>query len=422
MKSTKILHICSSDSNGGAARAAYRLCIAQRSSGLDSQMLVLKKTVESSFVQAAYGKYRHYIHLLKALVSKKITSLQTATTNPVLHSINILGSGLVNRINKSNFDVVNLHWLGSEMLSIEEIGRINKPLVWTMHDMWTFTGSEHYDDLTYPHRYIKGYKSSTRPSKYNGPDIDAWVWRRKLRAWKNQSFNLVSPSNWLAECARQSVLMRDQNCTVIPNCIDTLTFKPINRGVARQILNLKIDRQYILFGAMNSTSDSRKGFKFLKAALKKLSQDKSIAAKTELLIFGANKPEEEENLSFPTHYLGQLNDDISLCLLYSAADIYVAPSMQDNLPNTLVEAMACGTPCVAFSIGGMTDLIIEGISGLLAKPFEVDSLSETIKNSLTLKFNREEIHKSAKERYSQINVTKLYFELYQSVINKQKTE
>jgi glycosyltransferase involved in cell wall biosynthesis len=419
MSSLRILHVCTSDNNGGAARAAYRLCSAQRSIGLDSQMLVLKKTAMSSFVQAVIGKYRYSLHALKVLASKKIIGLQKTPTNPIIHSINFFGGGLVNWINTSEFDVVNLHWLGSEMLSVEEIGRIKKPLVWTMHDMWAFTGSEHYDDITHPDRYIKGYKPYTRPSGYSGPDIDAWVWKRKLKAWKNKKFNLVSPSNWLAECARKSILMRDQKCTVIPNCIDTATFKPVDHELARQILNLKTDRCYILFGAMDSTSDTRKGFQVLKAALEKLSLDNSFAAKTELLIFGANQPEKNENLSFPVHYMGHLNDDISLSLVYSAADIFVAPSMQDNLPNTLVEAMACGTPCVAFSIGGMTDLIIEGVTGMLAKPFEEDSLSKVIAKSLSIEFDRVQIHESAKERYSQINVTKLYVELYQSVINEQ---
>lgn len=412
MKPLRILHVCTSDKVGGAARAAHRLHLAQRQVGMDSHMLVLHRTEPSPFVHAPLSKPAQLAQRLKLALSEHILARQHAPSNPVLHSMNRFNSGLGQWINRSDFDIVNLHWLGAETLSIDEIGRIRQPVVWTLHDMWAFCGAEHYDDLDHPGRYLKGYTAANRPASYQGPDIDARVWRHKQKAWAGKRFHLVSPSQWLAGSARQSALMGHQPCTVIPNCVDTNVFKPIARRAARKILNLNPDKRYILFGAMASTSDRRKGFHLLQPALQQLAQRDGIGGSTELLIFGANAPAQPVNLGLPAHYMGILSDDISLALLYAAADVFAAPSMQDNLPNTIVEAMACGTPCVAFALGGMTDLIEPEKTGALARPFEVPDFCDALARMLQIPPSRARIRHAAVERYSPTRAAQNYARVY----------
>lgn len=371
----RVLHVNFSDQDGGAARAAHRLHRAQCAVGMDSRMLVVDRRDADPSVLRPWGAGKLLAHRLRLGLSHRVAARQVTPTNPVLHSLNWFSQGLAEWINRSDVDLVNLHWIGQEMMSVEEVGRLRKPVVWTMHDMWPFSGAEHYDDLQAPGRYREVYGPTNRPPGYEGPDLDAWVWRRKRRAWRHQDFLLASPSRWLADCARNSALLGHQRCEVVPNCVDTDVFKPIDRHQARFLLNLNPDKRYVLFGAMSSTSDTRKGFHVLRPALKALAGSADHARNTELLVFGAHAPVQPPDFGLPTHYLGTFHDDLSLALLYNAADVLAAPSMQDNLPNTLVEAHACGTPCVAFSIGGMPDLIAHGETGQIVAPFSVEEFS-----------------------------------------------
>ena len=195
---------------------------------------------------------------------------------------------------------------------------------------------------------------------------------------------------------------------------DRLGFAADSRDytMARQILNLDPDRRYILFGAMASTSDRRKGFHLLQPALKQLAAREGIGHNTELLIFGACAPEQPVDLGLPAHYMGHLHDDVSLAVLYAAADVFAAPSMQDNLPNTLVEAMSCGTPCVAFAVGGMSDLINSENLGILARPFEVADFCDALASMLRRPPAREMIRQTATERYTPMQAAQRYAQVY----------
>lgn len=416
MSALRVLHVNTSDLEGGAARAANRIHRALRKIGVDSHMLVLNRRETSPDVLQPLSKVQQAANRVKLAISGRLMAQQCTPTNAVLHSLNWFSNGLADWINNSDFDIVNFHWLGGEMLSVEEIGRIRKPIYWTMHDMWPFSGAEHYDDLEYQGRYHGAYTRANRPPNYSGPDIDAWVWRRKKKAWAGKRFQLISPSHWLAKCAEQSALMSHQPCRVIPNCIDIDIFKPIDRRQARTLLNLNPNKRYILFGAMSSTSDHRKGFHLLQPALQRLAEHPGIASNTELLVFGSQVPTLSTALTLPVHYLGNFHDELSLALLYSAADIFIAPSMQDNLPNTLVEALACGTPCVAFHLGGMPDLIRHQETGWLASPFDTNDLYQGVAWILADDMRAVQLSKVARktavERFSYVNVATKYLEYY----------
>ena len=177
---------------------------------------------------------------------------------------------------------------------------------------------------------------------------------------------IVTPSRWLAECVRSSSLFSGQPVEVIPYGLDTHFYKPMDKNAARERWNLPKDKKLVLFGAMQATSEKRKGFQYLKPALDALAIPGG-RGELELVIVGASQPTDPPDLALKTHFIGQLHDDASLALLYSAVDVFILPSTQDNLPNTVLEALACGTPVVAFDIGGVPDMIDHHVNGYLAK-------------------------------------------------------
>jgi len=405
----KILHICYSDLDGGAARAAFRLHQAQRSQGLDSHMLVINKCSDDPFVHTVSGLRQLRIKLASAL-SRLLLRYQK-TSNPVHHSLNLFPSGLLREVDRLAPDVVNLHWLGGEMLSVGEIGRIRQPVVWTLHDMWAFSGAEHYDDDKPSERYRTGYSRESRHPQHNGLDLDRWTFLRKQKAWAGKSFQIVTPSNWLADCVRQSTLFSGLPVTVISNCIDHAVYRPLPRELAREALGLPQEKQLLLFGAMSSTSDPRKGYHLLIPALQQL-QAEGKAEQIELVVFGASRGDAEQVTGIKTHYMGRLHDDISLCLLYNAADIFVAPSLQDNLPNTLVESLACGTPCVAFDIGGMGDLVGTSVMGGLCADVTPPSFAKALIDVLSQPHNANVIAASSAANRAPIVVVQKYHDIY----------
>lgn len=412
----KVLHVNTSDNEGGAGRAAYRIHSALRASGIDSHMLVLHKGTASDHVHKTPNPLRRAIHSVQWAISYRLMRLQRTPDNQEAHSLSLFGAGLTDWINSSDYDLVHLHWLGFEMMSISDLARLRKPIVWTMHDMWTFSGAEHYDDLVHQGRYKEIYSSSNRPENATGIDIDGWTWRRKKRAWRDVKFKLVGPSKWLARCCEESSLFEGQSCAVIPNCIDGNLFKPIDRRIARDVLALEADKIYILFGAISGISNRRKGFHVLREALDKLRSMVADPDKVRLLIMGADPPLHEDGFGLEAVYLGRLQDEVTIALAYSAADVFVAPSLLDNLPNTVLESMACGTPCVAFDIGGMPDLIVNDNCGTLVPPFDTTEFAKATAMHLrnTDAHDRRRQHADAMARWSYREVAGAYVELYAS--------
>ena len=416
----KIIHISFSDTHGGAARAAYRLHYSLEQIKIDSKMQVWSKGSGDSNVKGSSSKAARILTEVRSGLGLLANSTLRAA-NPVRHSINLLPSGWIQSLNSSDADVINLHWIGGEALSIREIARIRKPIVWTLHDMWAFCGAEHYTDDGLDARWRHGYRPDNRPSQESGFDLNYWTSQRKHRHWQHP-FNIVCPSNWLADCVRNSALMRGWPVSTIPNPLDLENFRPIDKKLARQLLNLPQDKTFVLFGAIGGSDDPRKGSDLLIAALNQLKT--AEFENLELVIFGQSRPATVPELGFPIQYIGHLHDEISLALLYSAVDIFVAPSRQDNLPNTVVESLACGTPTVAFRIGGMPDLIQHQISGYLAQPNSISDLAAGIRWVLERQL-RDNIlgiaaRKSAESNFHPQIVAKQYEVIYQAAIAAEK--
>lgn len=390
-----ILHVNATDISGGAARAAYRIHRSLvghgAAHGLTSQMRVIIQLSDDPTVIGGLpsGQSPIWHRLQPRLAQQARRGFRTG--NPTLHSVawpsTGLGTELQQRHRQSQADLVHLHWLGDSTLSIEEIGRLTMPLMWTLHDQWAFCGAEHYTNLPLPgetgssdERFATSYTPDSRPAHEAGPDLNRRTWLRKRRAWR-QPIHIVCPSHWLADCARRSTLMGNWPITVIPYPIDLNVWAPCDLAQARALLGLPADRPLVLFGAMGGRADPRKGADLLLEALQRL---RSQVADTpleqlELVVFGQSRPSQSPDLSFPIHYSGHLHDDVSLRLLYAAGDVMVVPSRQEAFGQTAAEAHACGTPVVAFATGGLVDIVDPHITGALAQPFDPLSLAAAIR-------------------------------------------
>ncbi len=386
-----ILHLTQYE-GGGAGRAALRLHLGLLNASINSSTLVLGKDSDLESVITPAKQITLY-KLLQSELSDAFLKQFFGRTTPFC--VNATPSLILKQIESLNPDIINLHWIGREFLTIEDLQRLKKPIVWTLHDMWAFTGGCHYNGDCDRYTHSCGACPQLRNSKES--DLTRWVWQRKAKAWKNLNLTIVSPSTWLADCAKASSLFKDLPIEVIANGLDTQKYKPFNQQIARELLNLPQDKQLVLFGAFNASKDKRKGFQLLLPALQSLSEA-GWSDRLELVVFGASEPEKPVHLGFKTHYLGRLNDDLSLALLYSAADVFVVPSVEDNLPNTVMEAISCGTPCVAFKIGGLPDLIDHQQNGYLAKPFEIEDLATGIAWVLQDKERQQKLRFYAREK------------------------
>lgn len=408
------IHLCYSDINGGAARAAYRIHHALRRFGFDSIMQVTNASAGDWTVNAPNSKVARAVNRLRPTLGS-IPNRLLKSGNPIIHSSSVLPSGLHKKLNASRADVLHMHWVNNEMLSIAEIGKLRKPLVWTLHDMWAFCGAEH---LSSDFRWRDGYLLTNRPSHESGFDLNRWTWQRKIKHWRHP-IQIVCPSHWLAECAKASVLMRNWPVSVIPNCIDTLAWQPIDKAIARQLLHLPPDAPLLAFGAMGSVKEPHKGFDLLQQALNHL---RGQIPGLELIIFGQLAPKQAPDLGLQINYTGHLHDDVALQLLYSAADVLVIPSRQDNLPNTGVEAHACGTPVVAFNTCGLPDIVQHQVTGYLAQRFDTTDLATGIDWVLKTRERHQELSRNARARalqlWSEPVVAERYAAAYRQAVNR----
>ena len=412
----RIMIVNASDVIGGAARAALRLHKSLMADGLESRMRVGIKKSDIISIDGPKNKLGKAIGLARPFLGQVFMGLQKAD-RAIFHSPAILPSCVVDKINTSPADVINLHWVCDEFLSVEDIGRIRKPLVWTLHDMWAFSGSEHYGPDNSNARWQNGYTKDNRPSSHKGFDIDRWVWRRKQQAWRHH-IQIVTPSRWLSECVKASYLMRDWPVSVIPNVLDCRQFQPWPKLLAREILGLPPNVTLVLFGAMEGVNNFIKGWDLLRPALARIANEH---VGVNGVIFGQNEPAHPPNLGLPLHWMGHLNDDATLALLYSAGDVMVVPSRQEAFGQTGSEAQACGCPVVAFDCTGLQDVVEHRVTGYLAKPFDTVDLANGIKWVIENKKRYESLSSAARERALRLwapeVVTPRYRAIYEAVLS-----
>ena len=404
------------DNQGGAAIATYRLHSGLRSIGIKSHLLVQGKKTDDYSVIGPTTKWQKVLALLRPHFDGITTNLYRKRQK-VIFSPAWFPEKLASTVASLNPDIVHLFWINGGFLRIETLKKIKQPIVWTLHDMWPFTGGCHYNDECFKFQQSCGNCPVLNSERER--DLSHYVWERKRKSWEGVPIVVVATSHWIADMARSSSIFGGQRIEVIPNGIDTEVYKPVDKGVARAAYNLPQEKHLILFSAFGATSDKRKGNQFLVQALEKMSQ-LGWGAKTELIIIGASEPENPPDLGMKVHYIGQLHDEVSQVLLYSAADVVVAPSMQENLSNTVIEALSCGTPVVAFNIGGMPDMIDHQLNGYLAAPFDTNDLADGIMWVLENESRHDLLSKHARqivlERYTLKAIANRYLALYQSIL------
>ncbi|MGE5329740.1 MAG: glycosyltransferase family 4 protein [Deltaproteobacteria bacterium] len=418
----KTLIINTYDGDGGAARSAYRLHKGLQSIGINSQMLVQYKKSDDQSVISLYKRFSMIFSKIRAHIDRLPLKVYPNRKKFMwgLAWLPVTFKAIVGHLKP---EILHLHWISAGFVNVKYLAQIKQPIIWTLHDSWAFTGGCHI-----PFE-CKSYQNSCGKCPQLGSniniDISNWVWRRKAKYWKNINLTVVTPSKWLADCARASSLFRNMRIEVIPNGLDLKIYKPVEKSIARNILNLPQDKKLILFGAMSSTSDLNKGFYYLQEALQYLVQQ-GMNESIEVVVFGNSSKEVEPQIGFKTYYLGNFNDDYTLALLYSAADVFVAPSIQENLSNTVMESLACGTPCVAFNIGGMPDMINHQENGYLARAFEADDLEEGISWVLADNERLNRLSKKAREKaereYNIEDIARRYSKLYNELSDNTKKQ
>ncbi|MBN2781673.1 MAG: glycosyltransferase family 4 protein [Campylobacterales bacterium] len=411
----KILLVNTSDIQGGAARAAYRLHKALLSSVVDSQMLVMNKSSDDFTVQTmANTKIQKGLNKLRPTLDSIPVRFYKNKTKTLFSPSWLLFSGVVDKINEINPDIVHLHWICGGMMTIEDIKRIKAPIVWSLHDMWAFTGGCHYDEEC--GGYLKECGNCKVLGSGKANDLSRKIYNIKQKTFsKCENMTIVGLSKWLSQCAQNSTLLKDKRHINLPNPIDTTIYKPFDKEKSRELWSLPQDKKLVLFGAMGATSDPRKGFEELSKAMQKLDKNSDI----EFVVFGSSRPQNAPDFGFKTHYLGSLADDVSLVTLYSAVDVMVVPSLQENLSNAIMESLACATPVVGFDIGGNSDMIVHQKNGYLAKPFDTNNLADGIEWILN-NDSYNELCTNAREKVMQefdsVVVAKKYIELYREIL------
>ena len=419
----KVRLLSTSDAYGGAARAAYRLQSAfQRATLPDVQTVlqVARKHTDDCSIQGPRSTLAKGWPYLKTATGACLQRLQF-TENQIFHSTAWFPCYLDRSLNQCEEDLLHLHWVQEEMLSIEAIGRLRKPLVWTLHDTWAFCGSEHYPHDFNDTRYEQGYFRSNRPSTHRGFDLDRWCWQRKVKHWR-RPIQLVSPSSWLADCARRSVLFSSWPVSVIPNPLPTDTYKSWPKHLAREMFGLPSDIPLVLFGAIKGCHYPIKGWSLLEPALRLLADE---IPRLHAVVFGQSSPVSPLQLGLPVRFVGRLYDDQSLAMLYSAADVMVVPSRMEAFGQTASEAQSCGTPVVAFNATGLMDVVEHKLSGYLAEPFSSRDLANGIAWILSDPQRYERLSSEARHRairlWSEDVVVTQYHCLYQEVLRQRSS-
>jgi glycosyltransferase involved in cell wall biosynthesis len=410
MNKIKVLHVNFSSSRGGAARAVFRINEALNRSSLSNSKILYVDHNINFFGNIFYSNFQRLLNFFKRSFIFFFKKIEIYKCNIKANlSYNFFNCNyLVNYLNTQKvFDIINLHWINGEMLSIKDISNLKKNFVWTFHDMWPFSGSEHIsiDD----NRWIKGYKIKSFF------DFSAKTWIKKKNCW-NSPMQIVAPSSWLKHCVNIAKLTKHWPVSVIPNTIDTKVWKINNKSYLRKKFNINKDIRIVMFSALGGGNEYYKGKDLLIKALKIL----KTKIEFEIIVVGENFSKTLSTLGIKTYYFGHITDDYLLSDIYNCADVCVVPSRVESFCLTALEAQSCGIPVVSFNVCGLKDIIINKKTGFLARPYSYKDLEKKILLILSSKKIEKLMSKNARQRvlknFSYPVVAKKYNNFYLKVI------
>ena len=411
----RVLIVNTSERTGGAAVAANRLMKALNNNGVKAKMLVRDKETDSLTV---VGLPKSPMLRWNFLWERLVIFFRLRFSKKHLFEIDIAntGSDITKLREFQEADMIHLHWINQGMLSLSSIRKIlqsGKPVVWTMHDVWPATGICH---LTLGCRNFTTHCHHCRllPGNGSAHDLSSSIWEKKAKMLEDESIYYVTCSRWLESEAKASALLKGHKMTSIPNPIDTHIYNRCNKQEARQRLGLPADKRLILFVSQRVTNQN-KGMNYLVEACSKLKDIPQMG----VVILGGHAEEVADQLPFETYPLGYVNDEHRIVDIYNAADVFVLPSLSENLPNTIMEAMACGVPCVGFRVGGIPEEIDHKRNGYVAEYRSAEDLAKGIRWILTEAdydaLSQNAVHKVA-QNYSQQSVAIKYLDVYQQAM------
>ncbi|RYG17079.1 MAG: glycosyltransferase [Chitinophagaceae bacterium] len=420
----KVIHLNTYDGNGGAGRACLRLSTSLRADGVDSKVAVYYKFGQNERIinlsAGILAKLRAIVNIMaeRYLARFFVKALKTP------FSLQWFGKNLKNNSLLKDADLIHLHWINHGFLSpkfLAALDELEKPIVWTFHDSNAFTGGCH---VRYSCEHFHQQCGNCPLLRFSGPnDSSHQNWKRKQKAYSKFNFHIVAPSTWMASSVKQSSLLGVRGLTIIPNTIDVDVFKPYVKTEAKKMLKIAADKFVIMSGFMPSKNDKHKGTAYLIEALNELASRAEIDnSQIELVIFGNKDTEDMPVFPFKTTFLGTINKDEHLAKCYSAADAFILPSLEDNLPNTVMESLACATPVIAFKTGGIPDMVKHLENGYLADYKSSTDLADGIE-WLFLNEERELVQKEARKSiltyFAPKVIANKHIELYQRLLNAQ---
>ena len=418
----RVLFLNTSDSKGGAAIAAKRLMDTLRKEGIDISMIVRDKaTDDPAVIKIRSSKWMNKIRFMYERLG---IFIHNGFNRENLFAVSQANTGVdISRYNEvKRADIIHIHWINQGFLSLKDVQRlvaIGKPIVWTMHDMWPCTGICHHarDCVSFMSQCGGCFFLQSKKKR----DLSTAVFLKKQEwIFCEENITMVGCSQWLARKAKISALTKNHRVVSIPNPIDIQQFKSYSdKESCRRRLGLPEHKQLILFGAANVT-DKRKGIYYLIDAINRLLVvDPCLAEKMGIVAFGEAKAEFVNLVKIPVYPLGYVFDVSQIVALYNAIDVFVTSSLEENLPNTIMEALACGVPCVGFRIGGIPEMIGHKKNGYVASYKDTDDLAAGIDWVLN-KADRDELFRNARRKveknYSEAVVAKQYIQLYQRLL------
>ncbi len=399
MVDLKVVHLNTYDGNGGAGRACFRLNNALREAGVDSEMWAYYKFGRNPKIRnLSEGSWVKLKAVFNILAERYLSGFFLKKNAKTPFSLQWFGKSLKQNKLLETADIIHIHWINHGFLTPKNLAALvdlEKPIVWTFHDSNAFTGGCHV--RYHCENYLRQCGNCPLLCCSGKNDLSHKNWLQKQRAYSKLNFSIVAPSRWMANSIKQSSLLAFRNIFIIPNTIEIDVFKPSPKNKAK--LNLKIgsEKFVLMSGFMPSKNDKHKGACYLLNALYELASRPEIPRnQIELLIFGNKDTKNAPSFPFKTTFLGTTNNDELMAQWYSAADVFISPSLEDNLPNTVLESLACGTPVVGFDVGGIPDMVKHLQNGYVAKYKSAIDLADGIE-WLFLIDNRKNIQKEARK-------------------------